>query len=391
MFPKVVSRKRIFLPISLLATIAVSVFLSPLAGAQTYTVLHHFDQTNGPSPLPQPLFLDSHGTLYGSTKYGGTGGGTVYKLEQNRTFTTLYSFPGWSDDCFYPSSAVTVDPSGNIYGPALAWEPGYGGGGAIFKIDPSGVETIMHHFLFLGVNGENPTTSLIPDKHGFLLGTTAGGGTSGYGVIYRINPSNGAGGVIYNFSGPDGNFPGAIVKGAGGTLYGSTIVGGAFDVGTIYKIDSQLKQTVLYSFTGGPDGGYPNSGIALDSQGNIFGTTDSGGANDAGTVFKVSPDGTETVLHDFSYFSTDGLRPAAGVAIDKAGNVYGTTEYGGTLNGGILFGVDASGTFTILHNFDEIGGINPITTLMVDADGTIFGTTSLGGLHGSGVAFRLRP
>jgi uncharacterized repeat protein (TIGR03803 family) len=179
---------------------------------------------------------------------------------------------------------------------------------------------------------------LIRDSAGNLYGTTNGGGASGAGVVFQIDPS-GNETVLYNFTGgADGGFPfGGLIRDSAGNLYGTTNGGGASGAGVVFKVDRAGNETMLYSFTGGPDGGYPLWVVlARDSAGNLYGTTSGGGASGNGVVFKLDPSGNETVLHSFTG-GADGSSPFAGVVLGSNGNLYGTTPFGGQTNAGIVF------------------------------------------------------
>ena len=156
--------------------------------------------------------------------------------------------------------------------------------------------------------------------------------------------------VLYNFNDPDGAFPyGSLVRDAAGNLYGTTQVGGFVGSGTVFKLDTNGIESVLYSFSGGDDGGYPLAGLVLDAAGNLYGTTESGGSSGQGTVFKVTKAGVETVLHSFD--GTDGCIPLGGLVRDAAGNLYGTTNSCGSSGVGTVFKLSKTGKEKVLHNF----------------------------------------
>jgi uncharacterized repeat protein (TIGR03803 family) len=180
-----------------------------------------------------------------------------------------------------------------------------------------------------------------------------------------------------------------LARDAAGNLYGTTYYGGELNLGTVFKVAPDGTETVLHSFTGPPDGALPSGGVILDSLGNLYGTTSSGCSGYPGTVFKIDPTGVETVLHVFDVAS-DGYQPIGGLAIDMAGNLYGTTYAGGSFDWGTVFKIDPSGTETILHEFNETDGERPTAPLLLSPDGTLFGTTSFGGLYTDGVIFRLQ-
>jgi len=221
----------------------------------------------------------------------------------------------------------------------------------------------------------------------YLYGTTSGGGASGNGVVFRINPTTGAETPLYNFTGgADGADPqGSLVADASGNLYGTTTTGGASGAGTVFEITG-TTETVLYSFSGGSDGSNPVAGLTFDAAGNLYGTTSQGGTSGNGTVFKLATpqsggSWTESVLYSFGT-GTDGATPFAGVTFDAAGNLYGTTSLGGTNNLGTVFElVESSGwTENILHNFaDDNDGSVPYAGLVADASGNFYGTATQGG------------
>jgi uncharacterized repeat protein (TIGR03803 family) len=188
--------------------------------------------------------------------------------------------------------------------------------------------------------------------------------------------------VLYSFKGlADGSFLYAgLVRDAAGNLYGTTIAGGTSGKGTVFKLDPTGTKTVLHSFTGPPlDGQYPEADLIRDAAGNLYGTTPYGGTSDAGRVFKVDTTGAESVLHSFTG-TPDGSQPYAGLVQDAAGNFYGTTYGGGDLGKGMVFKLDTTGQVTVLHSFAGVpDGQFPNTKLVRDAAGNLYGTTEIGG------------
>jgi uncharacterized repeat protein (TIGR03803 family) len=162
--------------------------------------------------------------------------------------------------------------------------------------------------------------------------------------------------VLYSFRGgaEDGAHPYAagVIRDAAGNLYGTTEAGGPRNYGTVFRLSPSGDETVLYWFQGGMDGAYPEAGVILDAAGNLYGTTEAGGAYNWGTAFQLSPGGAETVLHSFEGGPSDGAQPhGAGVVLDAAGSLYGTTPYGGTRNLGLVFQLSPGGLETVLHLF----------------------------------------
>ena len=367
---------------------AAMTIISP---AQTLTTLVSFDGTNGSAPAAS-LIQAKDGNLYGTTEYGGPisgceGGfdpcGTVFKITTGGKLTTLHTFV-YSDGAF-PVSPVVQGTDGNFYGTnqgegdsggagaifkmtssgtltvlSFTSSPAglvqgsdgnfygttpSGGNGTVFKITPSGTLTTLHNFD--GTDGHNPQAGLIKATDGNFYGTTYSGGTSKYcsggcGTVFKMTPS-GSLTTLHSFSGTDGyNVAVGLVEGTDGNLYGTTVNGGAQNVGVVYKITLSGTLTVLYSFcsrTGCTDGDYPRAGLIQAKDGNFYGTTFQGGAYDQGTVFVMTPSGSLSTLYSFCPKSgcADGANPTAGVIQASDGNFYGTTYQGGANNEGTVF------------------------------------------------------
>jgi uncharacterized repeat protein (TIGR03803 family) len=269
-------------------------------------------------------------------------------------------------------------------------------------------------YSFLGQPDGAFPTGLIRDANGTLYGITEFGGTGtcsnnnfpGCGTVFTVGPS-GKETVLHSFAGypTDGAFPNAtLVQDSSGNLYGTTQGGGAYQVGTVFKVDASGTETVLYSFcpTKFPctDGSYPLGALILDANGSLYGTTHGGGSANYGTVFKVDQNGTETVLYSFTD-STDGAYPQAGLIFDAAGNLYGTASLGGAgCNGqgcGVVFKLDTTGKETVLYSFKNFpDGAYPEGGLIWDGKGNLYGTTSAGGIdhrycNGCGTIFKVSP
>jgi uncharacterized repeat protein (TIGR03803 family) len=365
------------------------------AGAERLSVLYSFCQqqncADGAEP-EGPLVADSAGSLYGATGSGGStncfdGCGTVFRLAPDGTETVLYAFCSKDASCpdgEYPYSPLILDSSGNLYGATP--NGGANGGGTVFKLAPDGTETVLYSFCRKSdcTDGDGPNGGLVRDRRGNLYGTTGTGGTA-------CNPTG---------------------------------------CGTVFKLAPDGKEKVLYSFCSQncyTDGFYPNGGLVRDRVGNLYGTTEYGGANGdscaylfggsfCGVVFKVSPTGVETVLYSFcaSAKCSDGAWPAAGVVLDKNGNLYGTARAGGNLNQycpsganeigscGVVFEVKPDLTETVLYAFcaqtNCTDGDFPFAgvTLKDNESGiTLYGTAEFGGAHqgnlgdGAGVVYSL--
>jgi uncharacterized repeat protein (TIGR03803 family) len=297
------------------------------------------------------------------------------------------------------------DAAGNLYGTSSGGGPS--GAGVVFKVDPTGMETVLHRFRLDTGDGASPIAGLIEDGKGNLYGTTQIGGTftsgcqkRGCGTVFRLSAS-GKEQVLYSFSGgADGSTPGSgLARDKQGNLFGTTPAGGAFGFGAVFKLDPKGNETVLYSFTGGADGSNPAGGVILDSAGNLYGTTLLGGLSGWGALYQVDTTGKESALYNFAG-SPDGAEPYGALVLDAQGNFYGTTSSGGASEWGTLFKIDASHNETILHSFTfATDGGEPYGTLTRDSKGNLYGTTAKGGPDfnrrcngsGCGTVFKLTP
>lgn len=365
-------------------------FLVPCAAhAYTYKVLHAFqaDGSDGIYPEGSPI-VGRNGDIYGTTSMGGdVGCGVVFKYSPSTgKYRIVHDFEGYeqNDGC-HIVGGVIQDPKGNLIG---ASELGgtYGArysGGTIFMIAPDGTETILHSFYILdGLHdGNGPYTGPILGPDGKLYGVTPAGGKYTGGVIYRL----GAGGefkLLYSFRAQrdSGDPTGVPVFGDDGYLYGTAPETTKQSFGIVFRIPAQRSRlTVVYAFVPHSKGGNPEAGLIKDPKGNFYGTTNTGGDYNLGTVFKVTRDGRERVLHSFT--GADGANPAYGNLVEDAdGNLYGTTFDGGeALNskagGGVVFQLTPDGTLNVLHSFDcDTDACNPFGGLALDDHGNIYGT-----------------
>jgi len=262
--------------------------------------------------------------------------------------------------------------------------------------------TILHSFTGPPNDGRNPTTGLTLDSSGNLYGTTMMGGAFNDGAVFLVR-TDGSEAMLYSF--PPGNaggtIPSGLTLGTDGNFYGTTMVGGLAGVGNVFLMTPAGIVTELYSFAGPPnDGSRPRYGVIRDSQGNLFGTTEYGGPPCAisgsvgcGTVFRLSLDGTETILHSFAGGTNDGAYPMGGLLEDAAGNLYGVARAGGSTGNGVVFKLSPDGTETVLHSFlgPPGDGATPMGTLIQDGSGNFYGTTQNGGANSGGTVFKLSP
>lgn len=403
-----------------LAVLPVFFLLVPSHEARAYkfTVLYTFEGGKDGTAPSGHLTMDTAGNVYGTTEEGGGSGypgalGTAYVLSPDGTEKIVLAFDG--DDGSMPESGLVKDSSGNLYGTTA--EGGRSGVhtrcrkileygcGVVFKLTTAGKETVLH--VFGQQHGWSPSGRIVVDDAGNIFGTTENGGQCvsssryGCGTVYKLK-RNGRFEVIYAFKGAaDGSGPeGGLIEDKAGNLYGTTYAGGSSacpsGCGTVFEVTQAGVETVLYSFTGGTDGANPYASLVLDNAGNLYGTTEFGGAFGLGTVFKLSPAGSETILHSFAGGSGDGAYPLAPVVRDASGNLYGTTFSGGgtACSGegcGTAFELTSGGAENVLHEFtDGSDGALPNGPLNIDAAGNLYGTASLGQNNG-GTVFKLTP
>jgi uncharacterized repeat protein (TIGR03803 family) len=354
--------------------------ISPLG---TLTTLHVFGGPDGSSP--DTGLVPAYGQLYGTTFEGGAssgtsicyfgGCGTIFKIGSDGTLTTLHNFNG--QDGYHPSTLIQ-SRNGDFYGTTSAG--GANGSGTVFRISPWGVLTTLYNFCSQAgcLDGEGPVAGLVQADNGDFYGTTGNAGAGqfclpasggGCGTVFKITP-DGVLTTLHNFCSrencADGAYPGgALVQAISGEFYGTTGGGGVtnpfpcFDgCGTVFKIKRDGELATLYSFTGGTDGERPNAGLIQASDGSFYGTTsvsdaiDNNGVFGGGTIFRITPAGKLTTLHDFA-ISTDGGPVEAPLVEARDGNFYGTAFDGGTNNAGTVFTLEVF--VKTLPSFGEVG------------------------------------
>jgi uncharacterized repeat protein (TIGR03803 family) len=375
-------------------TLALAVAGSTLAEGQTYTetVLHNFTgKPDGSGPEFGSLVSDTAGNLYGTTIEGGANNdGCVFSINPSGKEKVIYSFTG-NPDGKYPHEGVILDGAGNLYG--ATFDGGEFGFGTIFEVViATGRETVLYSFMGQP-DGANPDSVLTRDLAGNLYGTTFYGGTSNNGTVFEVSTSNQET-VLHSFAGSpsDGAIGYAgLVRDSSGDLFGVTVDGGADNDGTVFELSSTNVETILHAFSGTPDGKFPHGDLVRDSSGNLYGTTLNGGSDGFGMVFKVSASGQEKPLYSFGP-QPDGESPIAGVIRDSQGNLYGTTQFGGDFDFGSVYEITRAGQESVLYSFTgPPDGQGPIAGLFEDTKGDLYGTTELGGSSGVGVVFELSP
>lgn len=354
----------------------------------TFRTLLTFDNTDGAEP-EAGLVQGTDGNFYGATN-----GGTVFKVTPQGKLTTLHTFNG--TDGYDPMATLVLGTDGNFYGTT------YGGGtngvacsfgcGTVFKITSGGTLTSLYSFCAQPgcADGERPG-GLAQGSDGNFYGTTeqGGSGSCACGTVFKITPA-GALTTLYEFTGPDGFGPAplaGLIRGSDGNFYGTTVQGGSGNAcldgcGTVFKITPQGRLTTLHNFTGtGGEGQYPAGTLAQARDGNFYGTTNQGGSNQncvgpdgCGTVFRMTPQGTLTTLTILN--STEGSNPEDGLIQGTDGNFYATgAAGGGSCDCGAVFEVTPAGVLTRLHSFSTSSGYVPFAGLLQATNGTFYGTT----------------
>lgn len=373
-----------------LLMLALALSLAPAAAhAQTLTVLHSFTGVNGDGMEPTAgLARDSANNLYGTTTFGGAFGlGIIFKIDSSGTETVLHTFAGASDGAS-PQGTLLRDAAGNLYGTTTSGGPA--NMGTVFELDTAGVQHVLHSFN--GTDGAAPLAGLAADASGNLYGTTSIGGTNGEGTVFKINRSGTAFRVLHNFvlESEDGFDPrGGVVLDPAGNIYGTTTSGGKNAFGTVFRLSPSGTETILANFGNGMAGGNPLAGLLRDTAGNLYGTAGGGGRFGDGTVFTINSAGTLTVLHSFN--GADGVGPTGPLIRDAAGNLYGMTEAVNIAGPGLIYKLDPAGTYTVLHTFTVVDGSDPMGNLVQDASGNLYGTTFRGGTNNEGVVFKYTP
>lgn len=400
----------------LLAILAATLTLATSAWPGTEKTLYSFDPfPRGVSPGTNLIF-DSQGNLYGTTGGGGDfSAGTVFELKPTSgggwKREILYSFRGWPGDGDGPVGELTFGPDGNIYG--ATGGGGTFGYGTAFQLvrgrNGKWTDKVLYNFNQNTSVGYFPSSGVVLDSEGNIYGTTASANSCGTGVVYELSNSGKSwtAQVIFPTCNTDSGYPNSVVFGKDGNLYGTTSFYGPNDGGIAYKLiptgANSWQEETLYAFGQSGEASRPFGGLIFDEAGNLYGTSSEGGTScnpGCGTVYELSPSKsgawTETVLYSFTGGS-DGGDPHGALAFDTAGNLYGTTIYGGqgecVLSGragcGIVFKLSPNGsnqwTESVIHQFKEGSRGNlPESTPVFDSSGNLYATT-----QGVGVLFEL--
>ena len=354
-------------------------------GRRVHTMHIFSGGTDGATPS-WSVVRDAQGNLYGTTVKGGAyNGGTLYKIAPDGSFGVLYAFGKHSSGGAGPMDTPVILADGSLVGSAGRNDGQTGS--VIYKISPNGRESELHRF-----GADDPvgyaSFGLTADGSGNLYGTTRQGGSGSCGAAFRLH-ADGTADLLYAFKGgaSDGcRGAGPVTLDAAGNLYG-VAGGGEYNTGVVYKITPDGSESVLHTFGNysQDDGSDAFGPLLLDGAGNLYGTTRSYGVLGGGTVYKIAPDGTETLLHGFG--SPDGVfppgDPVGGVIMDADGNLYGTTLFGGQGNNGVVFKLAPGGRLRILHSFYGPDGAEPIS-VSFGANGSLIGAAQNCGIKKSG-------
>lgn len=383
---------------------AVLLLAVTAATAQTYTNLYAYPGTdNNTSGITWPSVMSQgqDGDLYSTIQTNGSYQyGSVYKMSTSGGYTLLYSFCGEGSPCAStganPTGGVTLGWDGNLWG--TTYNGGKDGAGTAFKMTPAGDLTSLYSFTN-GKDDSAPTYTLLQGQDGNMYGVSEAQYEGQYGSFFKLTTKGKI--SAYPFDYTDGSSPNLPVQGTDLNFYGTTQGGGnaACACGVIYKATAAGKITVLHNFSGYVsstqyDGARPIGILVEGADGNFYGTTYQGGEYNAGTVFKITPSGTYTLLHSFSFQAPtyDGQLPIAGLTLGTDGNFYGTTAYGGTQNGGAIFEITPAGKETVLYNFCVVScydGFIPTTPMVLHTDGIFYGNTA-GNSNGGSVFYSFK-
>lgn len=382
------------------------------SAAQTFKVFHSFSFTDGSSPNGD-LLRDSEGNFYGTTQFGGSSNrGLVYELDAKGNETILYTFTGGADGGI-PIGRVIRDSAGNLYGiTSLGGDPTCSCG-TVFKLTKSGTLKVLHSFKGGkdGAQNQGQAELGLVMVNGDFYGSASFGGVSGCdgslgcGVLFKVTPS-GKETILHRFTGQaEGAFPQDLISDQAGNIYGAT--GGSYmqgNGGTLFKLDTTGKLTTLYTFPEGADGTSPRWRLLRNAKGVFYGVTQFGGdttdckiaSAGCGVVFAVNAADKERVLHTFGK-PPGGEEPSGGL-LDVAGNFYGVTVYGGTVNSnctfgcGVVYRVSNNGKYSVLYRFTGgTDGALPSGSLAEDASGNVYGATDSGGNGNNGVIYEITP
>ncbi len=369
------------------------------AQAQTFSVVHNFSGGSD-GGVPYNGFTMKGKMFYGTASIGGTANaGVIFKMNAKGAETVLHNFTGGADGA-NPEGELVEDKSGHFYGTTTAG--GAAGAGTVFKLTGK-KETVLYSFAG-GADGAVPVAGLTMDASGNLYGTTSQGGANGNGTVFELAAPKTKGGswtesILYSFgTGTDGSAPiGGVSFDASGNLYGTNSAGGSYGYGTVFQLvpGTPWTENILHEFQNADDGSVPYAGLVSDSAGNFYGAATQGGANGGGTVFELTPsDGawTFTVLYSEPGWGISGT--FRNLVLDASGNIYATTHCDGADNAGTVYELSPSGgtwTYNLLYSFTGGADGQYSVSNLVLSEGKLYGTTLFGGANGNGVVYEVTP
>lgn len=357
------------------------------------TTLAHFNGTNGANPF-SGVVADASGNLYGTASGGGSNSlGTLYRVPSaGGSLTTLLNFSSGTGAT--PNGGLRFDAQGRLQGTTSTG--GTLGGGTVFRVSTTGGAFTTLASLSTST-GSSATGTLIADPDGNLYGTAAFGGAFGRGTIFRVPAAGGVATVLASMSITSGGAPqGGVVADAAGNLYATASNSAANGRGSVVRIPKTGTGNTFGGGTVAPyfvmanaTGANPQGALVADSTGNLYGTAAFGGANGQGVVFQI-PAGAPYISVLATFNGTNGANPYSGLLVDAAGNLYGTTSAGGASNRGTIFKVpNGGGSVVTLASFSGANGASPFSGLTADLNGNLYGTTNLGGTNNVGTVYRL--
>jgi uncharacterized repeat protein (TIGR03803 family) len=388
------------------------------AAAQSFDVLFTFPEVDS-SPgggNPASLMLGTNGNFYGtSVNLGAEGWGAIYQMTPSGAITPVYSFTnGSSYDGSNPYAGLAQGTNGLFYGMAQAG--GSNGCGTIFEVESNGTFTSLYSFarlratitgLLTNKDGSAPVSALVLGTNGNFYGTAEAGGTNSFGTLFEVT-HQGKVTVLHSFSNTaDGGTPLArLLQFTNGNLYGTAAGGGTNGYGTVFQVTAAGHVTPIYSFTNGVDGATPEGALINGEDGQLYGTCSAGGTNGTGTIFKITPAGVLTPLYSFSAgtnypgtegveneYNADGINPKT-ILLGSDNNIYGVAYYGGANGAGSVFQFAKGGGLMVAHSFDDVSGsansdgANPIS-LLQGPNGKFYGTAFEGGSNAFGTIFSI--
>jgi uncharacterized repeat protein (TIGR03803 family) len=366
-----------------LTAAAYKFFITP-----NVAVMHTFNSATDGSMPESPLILDASGNFYGTTSSGGSAGyGSVYTIAaSSNAFNVLGMFDGTNGNIV--AGKIVLDANGNLFGDSGGG--GTSGNGTVFEV-AAGSHVISTVAAIGGAAGFFSGGGVTMDKYGNLFGTTALGGANNAGAIFEVPAGSNTVTTLASFNGSNGqeSYSSLLIDDSG-NLYGVAYKGGAGGAGTVFKFDRQTSMLSALASFDGTNGSSPYSGLVMDIDGNLYGTTEYGGPGHYGTVFEIPAGSTSVVTLATFNGSSNGANPVGDLAIDSAGNLFGTAQFGGTGNHGTVFMIaKGSNIISTLAAFNGTNGSEPYSGVTVDANGNLFGATQFGGINDAGVAFEL--